>query len=462
MASRGIDINTIKAFFDGVALYFNPSRHSEIFSYTDKPEFSRITQINSMLPVFDVVKPVEHDNLKIDKIFNNCGIYSQEQVHEFMNLLSEAINSQLPMLKKHNVHAITFELSSINHTILLGYYLKTLIWNILDANHIDSEIQNKDFLFSDSSSMNLLTQHIFQAFDKINSQSNKERIGFSTTAFLASDKATMPELEQISKSLNNYLSSHGYWQALFDPASIINKNLTKPELEYWLNIAARYGFLDLCRNILANNHQSININAKTEGFTPLMEAVAYATGDNYLEIVKLLLKYEANANIYDDKLIYPLHYAAEFGLYDIAKELLQHGADINYTNIYEDTPFMRAVFVNNMSIVNLFLEHKYKPDVNVVNNYDGSTALHYAINNKNIEMVEKLIKAGANVNIKNKKGLSPLHMAVNAGSKEIVKLLINHGANPNVIVFGKKPIDAALQQKNEGMVKAMLKKPKTN
>ena len=46
---------------------------------------------------------------------------------------------------------------------------------------------------------------------------------------------------------------------------------------------------------------------------------------------------------------------------------------------------------------------------------DGTTALHWAVHNADVDMVERLIRAGANVNAKNEFGTTPMSEAVNVG-----------------------------------------------
>jgi len=67
----------------------------------------------------------------------------------------------------------------------------------------------------------------------------------------------------------------------------------------------------------------------------------------------------------------------------------------------------------------------------IINSIDnkGFTPLHIAITKNQIKIVEYLITAGANVNIKNKNGLSPLFTALDRGKNKIAILLIENGAD---------------------------------
>ena len=62
---------------------------------------------------------------------------------------------------------------------------------------------------------------------------------------------------------------------------------------------------------------------------------------------------------------------------------------------------------------------------------DGT--LHLSSVRGEIELVEKLLNAGANPNATNSYGYAPLHVAAFAGQTVIVESLLNAGANPNVV-----------------------------
>ena len=65
---------------------------------------------------------------------------------------------------------------------------------------------------------------------------------------------------------------------------------------------------------------------------------------------------------------------------------------------------------------------------------DGT--LHKTSATGNMELVEKLVNAGANPNTTNSYGYAPLHVAVGAGQTAIVEALLNAGADPNAVPSG--------------------------
>jgi len=62
---------------------------------------------------------------------------------------------------------------------------------------------------------------------------------------------------------------------------------------------------------------------------------------------------------------------------------------------------------------------------------DGRTALHYAIINGSKEIVDLLLKSGADINAKDKRSLTPLFVASVFGNEDIMKLLLENNADPN-------------------------------
>jgi len=62
---------------------------------------------------------------------------------------------------------------------------------------------------------------------------------------------------------------------------------------------------------------------------------------------------------------------------------------------------------------------------------DGTTALHWAVYNDDVELVTRLIRAGANVNAKNDYGATPMSEAAVAGNPVVIERLLKAGADPD-------------------------------
>lgn len=60
---------------------------------------------------------------------------------------------------------------------------------------------------------------------------------------------------------------------------------------------------------------------------------------------------------------------------------------------------------------------------------DGSSALHYAVYEQDVERVRALLQAGADPNLSNRYGSNPMQLAAEVGDAAIIKLLLDAGAD---------------------------------
>jgi ankyrin repeat protein len=65
--------------------------------------------------------------------------------------------------------------------------------------------------------------------------------------------------------------------------------------------------------------------------------------------------------------------------------------------------------------------------VNALGGFQGQTALHCAVVNKNIQAVRLLLEYGADVNVRDKSGRTPSELRSVGGFHEIVEVLTEYG-----------------------------------
>lgn len=168
------------------------------------------------------------------------------------------------------------------------------------------------------------------------------------------------------------------------------------------------------------------------GLTPLM----YAARGNCRECVELLLKNKADVNLPDPSDVPPLTIAMMNSNWDIAKRLIEAGADVNQWDINGNSPL--AVAIGNMQS----LGNRNPLDQDRPNKATG------------LDLVKMLLERGANPNqqlyhgtggLSADRGMTPFLVACSTGNIELVKLLLDHGANPKLATSdGRGPIIMAI------------------
>lgn len=120
-----------------------------------------------------------------------------------------------------------------------------------------------------------------------------------------------------------------------------------------------------------------------------------------------------------------------------------------------DTRLPEAVKSGNLAAVKTLLR-EHVP-VNSAEG-DGSTALHWAAYDNDLDMAQVLLAAHANVNATTRlEAQTPLYMAAENGSAPMIELLLSHGAHANQPdSLGATPLMMAAASGNVDAVKALL------
>jgi ankyrin repeat protein len=155
---------------------------------------------------------------------------------------------------------------------------------------------------------------------------------------------------------------------------------------------------------------------------------AVRAGD--LEKVRMLLESHADwLNSPDQNQKTPLHLALESGHIDIARYLIEKGADINLKDKDKAAPLHNAAYLGNLEIVDLLL-NKGAAALNE-GNFRGQTPLHFACERGYPEVVSRLLDAGADIEARDVIGRTPLMTTAMSRNMEVVKILIKTGADIN-------------------------------
>jgi ankyrin len=130
-----------------------------------------------------------------------------------------------------------------------------------------------------------------------------------------------------------------------------------------------------------------------------------------------------------------LHAAAARGHLELARVLLDHGADpsldygfSNVSGVY--SPLSSAVLSNHLEVATLLCERG--ADVDVAGGKMHDSLFHFAVANRDIRFVRLLLKHGADIHAQNHfRPMTPLHVAANIGGLEKCKLLLEFNADVN-------------------------------
>jgi hypothetical protein len=129
-----------------------------------------------------------------------------------------------------------------------------------------------------------------------------------------------------------------------------------------------------------------------------------------------------------------LHEASSRGHVELARMLIERGADVNIQDKYRSTPSHLALEDGHVELVLMLIERG--ADVNAQDE-DGFTLLHLASKGGHVELARVLIKCGADVNAQDNYKSTPLHLASQGGHVELARVLIEYGAVVNVQDIGK-------------------------
>lgn len=126
----------------------------------------------------------------------------------------------------------------------------------------------------------------------------------------------------------------------------------------------------------------------------------------------------------------PLIEAVRVGNLPLVLSLLDEGMNPDDKDSLDGiSALMEAVLAKRLDLVDLLIQRG--ADVSAQDNA-GYTALHFAARDNEVAIAERLLAAGAPVDAADEHGISPLGRATydRRGFREMIELLIRHGAEP--------------------------------
>ena len=163
-------------------------------------------------------------------------------------------------------------------------------------------------------------------------------------------------------------------------------------------------------------------------------ALHVAAAKGHLEVARVLMNNGADRAVADHDGNTPLHNAAWVGATKIVRLLLEKGVPLNEQNNLRMTPLNCAVggVMNHPSREAALRLIEKGADVRVADK-TGATPLHRAAEYGQLEICKRLVEKGADVNARRKSGTTPLHLAALSKSTEIARLLVEKGAKVDAV-----------------------------
>ncbi|XP_005093370.1 ankyrin repeat and SOCS box protein 13 [Aplysia californica] len=152
------------------------------------------------------------------------------------------------------------------------------------------------------------------------------------------------------------------------------------------------------------------------------------------------------------ELVRPLHEACFCGQYECAALLIEHGANVNLSNIDGGTALCDACCNGNLKIIELLLNS----GANVNPPFLMTTPVHEAVFRDNWKCLELLSKHGALLDKNDCHYGTPLHVAAYKGYIKSAEALLKAGASPNVSKTHQTPLHEAARSQDLPLVHMLL------
>jgi ankyrin repeat protein len=182
------------------------------------------------------------------------------------------------------------------------------------------------------------------------------------------------------------------------------------------------------------------------GFTPLL----YAARENCRECVEVLIRHKVDVDLPDPSGMSPMVIAMLNSNWDIAKRLIEAGADVNEWDIFGQAPL-------HVAIGNMRSRGNNNPlDMDKPNKATGREVVQLLVErgaNPNQQTYYRAAGRGFNVGFGagTGRGTTPFLVACAGGDLDVVKLLLAHGANIRLATAdGQGPVILAVGSRSGG------------
>jgi len=117
----------------------------------------------------------------------------------------------------------------------------------------------------------------------------------------------------------------------------------------------------------------------------------------------------------------------------IAIGLLLALSSTGFAAVAGNAPLVDAARAANWNVVRTLIAQGARGEVVNAADSDGSRPLHWAVRADELQVVDLLLRAGADAKAENRLGVTPLYLAAQNGNAAIIRRLLDAGANANQV-----------------------------
>lgn len=159
--------------------------------------------------------------------------------------------------------------------------------------------------------------------------------------------------------------------------------------------------------------------------TPLMLAAQYSGGEELIDLL-IVRKAEFDTTLQKAKSI--LRQSAKLGSFLLFKYIIDKIGDRLFENEPDNNLCMQRTLIGGSIEIAEFLQKKNIPVI-IESDINGWTPIHMVAQNNKSEMLEFLVKNGADINARTKSGKSAYNIAEENGNRNILNLVLKLGGN---------------------------------
>lgn len=204
------------------------------------------------------------------------------------------------------------------------------------------------------------------------------------------------------------------WREEFSRAAreLVTGLMTADEFNALLNLVAEAGFEEDLSKVVKQEGENRRIDVAT-----LKRVVRLNNPDFTRQVFDYALPVIQQRVLFD---------ALKYG-WSLPLSLLQLSVENQWIDAELDTPLIASSSAGNVEAIGALIPFS---EVDAQNKA-GNTALHSAVLADHAPAVQALLQAGCDVEIRNEESLTPLMLAVHHAGEDVINLLIKAGANPD-------------------------------